>query len=161
MMLTISASRAHIEYLVLQCFITLLSFLPTPLSKTLHNTLSRLASLFALSSIFNFRSTDAMSFIESKSWGEAYLNPSQLDTIRSLVNELLEHLLPDAIALTDAWDFSDASLCSALGMRDGNVDENIMRWAKQMPINSGNLDGRWKKWVDPILKNDGKDRARL
>ncbi|KAF1351516.1 acyl-CoA oxidase [Lizonia empirigonia] len=113
MMLTISASRAHIEYLILQSFTTLLSSPPTPLSKTLHNTLSRLASLFALSNIINPRSTDAL------------------------------------------------SLCSALGMRDGNVYENIMRWAGQMPINNSNLDGRWKKWVDTILKSDGKDRARL
>lgn len=83
----------------------------------------------------------------------------QLDLIRSLVNSLLDQLLPEAIALTDAWDFSDASLCSALGMYDGNVYENIMRWVNQLPINqkawqNGGLQEGWEKWVDPILKGE-------
>jgi len=121
MMLIISASRAHIEYPVLDSFNNLITSPPAPLSAPLETALERLCSLFALSTIVNPRSADALYFIESNIWGEAYLNTSQLDTIRFLVNELLEQLLPEAIALTDAWDFSDASLCSALGMRDGNV----------------------------------------
>jgi acyl-CoA oxidase len=70
-------------------------------------------------------------------------------------------LLPEAIALTDAWDFTDASLCSALGMRDGNVYENIMRWVEQMPINKGSVEGSWGKWVDPILKCGEREKAKL
>jgi len=35
--------------------------------------------------------------------------------IRELVNGLLEELTPDAIALTDAWGFTDASLRSVCG----------------------------------------------
>lgn len=161
MMLIISASRAHIEYLVLQAFNNLITSPPAPLSASLETVLQRLCSLFALSTIVNPGSTDALYFIESNSWGEAYLNTSQLDTVRFLVNELLEQLLPEAIALTDAWDFSDASLCSALGMRDGNVYENIMRWVEQMPINKGSVEGSWKKWVDPILKGGEIAKAKL
>ena len=124
--------------------------------------LDRLCSLFALSTIINPRTIDALSFIESNSWGEAYLNSSQLDSIRFLVNELLEQLLPEAVRLTDAWDFSDASLCSALGMGDGNVYENVMRWAEQMPVNKGGVEGCWGRWVDPILRAGGEgEKARL
>jgi acyl-CoA oxidase len=161
MILIISASRAHIEYLVLESFSDLITSPPAPLSASLKSVLERLCSLFALSTIINPSSTDALQFIESNSWGEAYLNTSQLDTIRVLVNELLEQLLPEAIALTDAWDFTDASLCSALGMRDGNVYENIMRWVEQMPINKGSVEGSWGKWVDPILKCGEREKAKL
>lgn len=63
------------------------------------------------------------------------MTSEQLDTIRGHVNDLLEQLVPELTGLTDAWDFTDASLCSALGMYDGNVYENIMRWVEQMPIN--------------------------
>jgi acyl-CoA oxidase len=163
MQLLLSASRAHIEYLVLQSFASLLNSPPTPLSPTLHTALERLCSLFALSTIINPRTTDALSFIESNSWGKAYLNSFQLDSIRFLVNELLKQLLPEAVRLTDAWDSSDASLCSALGMRDGNVYENIMRWVDQMPINKGGMEGCWERWVDPLLKAGvkGRGKARL
>jgi acyl-CoA oxidase len=158
MQLLLSASRAHIEYLILQFFTSLLKSPPTPLSPTLHTALDGLCSLFALSTIINPRTTDALSFIVSNSWGEAYLNTSQLDNIRFLVNELLEQLLPEAARLTDAWDFSDASLCSALGMRDGNVYENVMRWVEQMPINKGGVEGCWRRWVDPILRAGVRER---
>lgn len=162
MQLLLSASRAHIDYLVLQSFTSLLTSPPTPLSPTLHTVLDRLCSLFALSTIINPRTTDALSFIESNSWGEAYLNSSQLDSIRFLVNELLEQLLPETVRLTDAWDFSDASLCSALGMRDGNVYENVMRWVEQMPVDKGGVERCWGRWVDPILRAGGEgEKARL
>lgn len=72
--------------------------------------------------------------------------------IRGLVNELLEKLVPEAVAFTDAWDFTDASLCSALGMWDGNVYENIMRWVEQIPINQRQVHPGWRKWVAPMLK---------
>lgn len=40
------------------------------------------------------------------------------------------------ISLTDAWNFSDASLQSALGMKDGNLYETMMAWTRQLPINA-------------------------
>ena len=52
------------------------------------------------------------------------------------INALLDAILPNAIALTDAWDFSDASLASALGCKDGNVYERLMSWTRQLPINA-------------------------
>ena len=134
---------------------------PAPLSASLKTVLERLCSLFALSTIVNPRSADALFFIESNSWGEAYLNNSQLDTIGYRGNVLLEQLLPEAIALTDAWDFSNASLCSALGMRDGNMYANIMRWVEQMPINKDSVEGSWGNCVDPILAGGERAKAKL
>ncbi|KAF2875806.1 acyl-CoA dehydrogenase/oxidase C-terminal [Massariosphaeria phaeospora] len=154
MMAIISAARAHIEYIALQAFVTQLENLPASTTPALQLALNRLCSLFALSNLINPRSVDVLSFVE-----DGHLSSPQLDMIREQVNELLDALLPDAIALTDAWDFTDASLCSALGMADGNVYENIMRWVEQLPINqkawkenSGVYEPGWTDSVDPILK---------
>jgi acyl-CoA oxidase len=149
MMLLISASRAHIEYFILKSFIDTASAFPDTTSSSLRTVLNRMRSLFALSTIINPRTVDALSFVETADKDSPYLTSMQLDTIRSLVNGLLDQLLPDAIALTDAWDFSDASLCSALGMYDGNVYENIMRWAEQLPINQ-------KAWQNGGYKQGGR-----
>lgn len=120
-MLIISASRVHIEYLVLEPFNNLIKSPLARLSAPLKTLLERLCSLFALSRIVHPGSIDAIYFIESNSWGEAYLNTSQLNVIRFLVKKLLEQLLGEDTALRNAWEFSDASLCSALGMHDENV----------------------------------------
>ncbi|KAF2443667.1 acyl-CoA oxidase [Karstenula rhodostoma CBS 690.94] len=135
MLSIITAARAHIEYIVLRAFAAHIHHLEGTISVSLMNILATLCSLFALSHIINPRTVDA------------------------LVNGLLEGLLPEAIALTDAWDFTDASLCSALGMKDGDVYGTMMRWVEQLPINQrawehneGVYRPGWEKWIDPILK---------
>jgi len=166
MMLLISASRVHTEYFILKCFSETITSLPDNTSPELRVVLKRVRSLFALSTIVNPRSVDALSFVEMPDTRAPYLSSMQLDTIRTLVNILLDELLPDVIALTDAWDFSDASLCSAIGMYDGNVYENIMGWVEQLPINrkawkNDGVQQGWKDWVDPVLKRKGGGSAKL
>lgn len=150
MMLLISTARAHAELLVLDQFITAVSAITDPL---IHRTLSALRSLFALSQITNPTSIDAITFLDDN-----YLTSKQLDDVRDLINHHLTHLLPEAIGLTDAWDFSDASLASAIGMKDGNVYERLMGWTRQLPINiKAHEDGgvhreSWEGYVKPALK---------
>jgi hypothetical protein len=109
-MLLISASRAHIEYFVTQSFVDTISSLSDSTSPALRTVLGHLNSLAALSTIISPRFVDALSFIETTGTQSPYLSSAQFDTIRSLVNDLLEQLLPEAIALTDAWEFSDATM---------------------------------------------------
>jgi acyl-CoA oxidase len=163
MMLVISASRAHIELTVLKSFTTYIASLPKTTAEILRLVLNRLTSVFALSGITSSRCADAISFLETTASQPAYLTSTQLDTIRAHVNDLLEHLLPEVVGLTDAWDFTDASLCSALGMYDGNVYENIMRWVEQMPINKtkNGVHSGWETYVDPLLKGEKGIRAKL
>lgn len=150
MMSIISAARAHIEYLVLSFFISHTHTLPYT---THQRVLTRLCSLFALTAITNPASINAISFVE-----DGHLSLIQLRDIKDCVNDLLAELVPDAVALTDAWDFTDASLCSALGMRDGNVYETLMSWTRQIPINvhanqkRGVYEKGWKEWVEPVLR---------
>jgi acyl-CoA oxidase len=86
--------------------------------------------LFALSTITNPNASNTLSFIED---GHRYL--PQLDQMRAHVNDLLAQLYPDIIALTDAWDFTDASLCSAVNAEDGNAYERLMAGTRLLSIN--------------------------
>lgn len=147
MILLISAARAHIELSVLRSFITTIPTLPD----SVRPPLAKMCSLFALSHITNPTTVDALTFIE-----DGHLSTTQLDTTRHLVDALLSDLLPDAIGLTDAWDFTDAGLASAIGMKDGDAYECLMSWTRQLPINvraraNGGVDPGWESSVKPAL----------
>ncbi len=148
-MLLMSAARAHIEYLVLRDFIKATAEVK---DSAIHRVLNKLRSVFALSTITNPQSADAISFVE-----DGFLSIDQLDAIRDAMNGLLDSLLPDAIGLTDAWDFTDAGLGSAIGMKDGNAYETLMRWTEQLPINvMARADGgrhveAWERYIRPAL----------
>ena len=66
--------------------------------------------------------------------------------------------MPDVIALGDAWGFSDASLGSALGCRDGDVYERLMGWTRQLPMNvkareeGGVQRSGFEKVIGPMLR---------
>ncbi|TVY32576.1 Peroxisomal acyl-coenzyme A oxidase, partial [Lachnellula occidentalis] len=117
------AARAHIELYILHAFIAQIASSPAALQPVLTN-------LLLLSHLHT-----ASSLLSATSSSFSFLTPAQLSSMRSLTNKLLEQLLPDAVALTDAWNFSDASLSSALGCRDGDVHRRIMVWTRQLPIN--------------------------
>lgn len=128
MMEHIAAARAHMELFVLEYFLEQIALLGDD-AATL-NVLQYLLTLYALSTISPPTSQVGSGFVE-----DGHITFSQLEDIRALINKLHETLLPDAIALTDSWGFSDASLQSALGMKDGNVYETLLGWARQTPLN--------------------------
>lgn len=119
----ISATRAHCDVHIITSFMTQLSGIK---AGPVRDVLSRLLSLFALTSIVSPSANNAISFIE-----DGYLSNAQLNTMRDLIERLLDELMPDAIALTDAWNFTDASLASAIGCKDGDAYERIMCWTRQ------------------------------
>lgn len=164
MMPIISAGRAFIEYLVLQYYKDKIDAISTA-EPNLLPVLTRLYSLFALTTIINPTSQfTSASFTE-----DGTLSLSQIHEMGAQIDEILTALLPDVISLTDAWDFTDASLCSALGCKDGNVYERLMSWTRQIPINSavkesnGILSSMWNgpDGMEGVLKRDIKGRARL
>ena len=46
---------------------------------------------------------------------------------------------PDAIAITDAFDFGDYTLNSSLGRYDGDMYRDMYRRAQQEPLNSNEV----------------------
>lgn len=147
----IAAARAHIEVFVLESFMKHIALLRDDVATL--NVLRSLCSLFALSTISSPLSQGACGFVE-----DGHITFTQLETIRAHVNALHETLLPDAIALTDSWGFSDASLRSALGVRSGNVYETLLDWARQSPLNveaaktEGVFKQGWENFVKPIIR---------
>ncbi|KAH8651251.1 acyl-CoA dehydrogenase/oxidase C-terminal [Xylariales sp. PMI_506] len=142
MMLLISTARAHVEYLALEKFIAATETISDP---TIRRTLGNLCSLFALSAITSPMSLGSLEFVE-----DGFLSSVQLKEIRQLVNRLLQDLKPEICGLTDAWDFTDAGLCSAIGAKDGNVYERLMSWTRQLPINkpTAEQDTIREEWKD-------------
>ncbi|KAI8290479.1 Peroxisomal acyl-coenzyme A oxidase 1 [Colletotrichum sp. SAR11_57] len=104
-------------------------------------------------------SADALTFVE-----DGFLSEEQLDEIRHTLGRLLDELLPDAIGLTDAWDFTDAGLGSAIGRKDGEAHETLMSWTRQLPINKmvkkngGVHPEAWRKYIRPALKGVEEDK---
>ncbi|CAN0239327.1 unnamed protein product, partial [Phaeothamnion confervicola] len=61
------------------------------------------------------------------------------------VVELLREVRSDAVALVDAWDFSDGQLQSALGRRDGEVYAALKAEAARNPLNAQETVARFEK----------------
>lgn len=140
------AARAHIELFVLGAFIAHTT--PTNPSPVLP-VLQSLRSLFALTAIENPASLGAIHFLE-----DGYISHSQVETGRGLVDEVLGKLIPEVVALGDAWGFSDASL----GCWDGDVYGRVMGWTRQLPLNvkvrgeGGVYRKGWEGVVGSMLK---------
>ncbi|KAJ6533766.1 acyl-CoA dehydrogenase/oxidase C-terminal [Mycena vulgaris] len=129
MLSLIAAAHAHMEYFVLYTFVLRVPGISIE-SLEIGRVLLHLSSIFACGAIaYPSPATAALGFIM-----DGHLAHSQLSDVRALVAELLEELVPDAVALSDAWVFSDASLQSALGRADGDVYYKAMlRWTRQLP----------------------------
>lgn len=158
MMEIIAAARAYMDAVVLREFVKQVESTSAD-NSAVYAALSKLRALFALTTITHPQSYDAISFTECQ-----YLDDTQMTDVRNCINDLLDELLPDAIALTDAWDFTDASLCSAIGQYDGNVYETLMAWTRQMPMNQEmDNDGStckyaWERWIKPALSSGPLER---
>lgn len=146
----VRAGRAHIELYVLESFTSAVDSCLDPAAR---QALTHLRNLFALTAIENPLLSGAMQFVE-----DGYVNVEQLAIVRDIVDDLLAALLPEIIALGDAWNFTDASLGSAIGMYDGNVYERIMAWTKQLPLNvqarkDESMHRRgYEGFIEPLLK---------
>lgn len=150
--LLMSMARAHIECMVLEAFVKAVKGV-TESESAEKLALSRLCSLFALSAIADMQAPCSSQFVE-----DGFLSEPQVDEIRDQMNSLLESLVPDAVGLTDAWDFTDAGLGSAIGRKCGDVYETVMAWTRQLPINVADRAGEgvgrqaWEDFIEPATK---------
>lgn len=121
-------SRAHAMYLVLH---NVCVFLNEEAHLTLGSAevavLKDLAILFALW----WMEKDLGDFLE-----DGYLSGEQSSWVRKLVLTMMSKIRPEAVALVDAWDYSDFRLKSALGRFDGIVYPAIMESTSKDPLNA-------------------------
>jgi len=81
------------------------------------------------------------------------LTADALEEIFDRVCALLLEIRPDAVALCDAFGYTDYSLGSTLGRYDGNVYEAIYNEAKLSPLNKSTVMVGWDE-LKPILDLD-------
>lgn len=91
------------------------------------------------------------------------LNSVQLRLILRRINELLDEIRPDAVAISDGFGWLDHHLKSTIGRYDGNVYEAIYAAAKRNPLNVKRMVG-WEKLgpqmdLDFIRKEMQKQRT--
>ncbi|KAM4692043.1 peroxisomal acyl-coenzyme A oxidase 1 isoform 2-T2 [Rhinophrynus dorsalis] len=134
----VRASEAHCHYVVVRLFTEKVSEI---LDLAAHRILSSLCLLYALYGI----SRNTGDFIQA-----GLLSASQVEQMQQRVKDLLAVIRPNAVALVDAFDYTDTQLCSVLGRYDGNVYENMFEWAKKSPLNKTQVHESFHKYLKPL-----------
>ncbi|XP_073251487.1 peroxisomal acyl-coenzyme A oxidase 1-like [Porites lutea] len=114
------------------------------ISQNLRTVLKSLADLFVLHGI----TENSGSFIEP-----GILNEKQLQTVRQQVYSLINQLRPEAVALVDAFDYSDFVLNSPLGRYDGNVYEALFKYAQKAALNDRQVQPAYYKYLRPLMQS--------
>ncbi|XP_068413931.1 peroxisomal acyl-coenzyme A oxidase 2 [Eschrichtius robustus] len=136
----LQAAKAHLYYVTVKIFTEALEKLEN--QPAIQQVLKRLCDLYALHGIM----TNTGDFLH-----DGFLSGAQIDMARKAYLDLLLLIRKDAILLTDAFDFSDQCLNSALGCYDGNVYERLFQWAQKSPTNTqGNP--AYEKYIRPLLQ---------
>ena len=115
-----TTASCHVRYFLIQKFSAVADAASDVPSKLV---LRRLVSLFGLSDI-----------LEGEQW-LGLITAEEAALAEESVYALCEALRPDIIALTDAFDFPDRVLNSALGRADGNVYESLLEEARKSSLN--------------------------
>uniref|UniRef100_H0WPK4 Acyl-coenzyme A oxidase n=2 Tax=Otolemur garnettii TaxID=30611 RepID=H0WPK4_OTOGA len=137
----LQAAKAHCYYISVKSFREALQKLEN--EPAIHQVLKRLCDLHALHGIL----TNSGDFLH-----DGFMSGAQVDMARKAYLDLLPLIRKDAILLTDAFDFTDQSLNSALGCYDGNVYERLFQWAQTSPTNTqGNP--AYEKYIRPLLQS--------
>ena len=67
------------------------------------------------------------------------MSSSQLDFLREKLLQLYALMRGDAVGLVDSFDFRDIHLGSVLGRYDGNVYEELFKWAQNSTLNKSQV----------------------
>ena len=62
------------------------------------------------------------------------MTPSDMKYCFKAKEELLKQLRPEALALVQAFEYDDNTLCSAIGRSDGKAYETLLDWAKNKNV---------------------------
>jgi len=66
------------------------------------------------------------------------------------INQLLEQIRPDAVALTDGFGMADSHLKSSIGRYDGNVYEAVYAEARRSPLNQSPKMQGWDRFAEVL-----------
>jgi len=71
--------------------------------------------------------------------------------VHAAVRSLLQRVRPNAVALADAWAFTDYELNSALGRHDGDCYAALLRAAQASPLNASDVGPAWDTVLRPAV----------
>ncbi|XP_074268985.1 peroxisomal acyl-coenzyme A oxidase 1 isoform X1 [Silene latifolia] len=80
------------------------------------------------------------------------ITPKQASLANDLLRSLFSQVRPNAIALVDAFNYTDHFLGSALGRYDGNVYPKLYEGAWKDPLNQTQVLDGYHEYVRPMLK---------
>ncbi|XP_036594353.1 peroxisomal acyl-coenzyme A oxidase 2 isoform X2 [Trichosurus vulpecula] len=140
--LLVQAAKAHCYHFTVKTFVDSLRKLEN--EPEIYHVIKRLCDLYALHGLLS----NLGDFLH-----DGYMSGAQADLATATYLDLLSLIRKDAVLLTDAFDFSDESLNSALGCYDGNAYERLFEWAQLSPTNTeGNP--AYEKYLRPFLKSN-------
>ncbi|XP_005182226.3 probable peroxisomal acyl-coenzyme A oxidase 1 [Musca domestica] len=87
------------------------------------------------------------------------ITEDEISALQRRLEEVLKELRPDAVAITDAFDFNDKILSSALGCYDGNVYERLFEAALKHPLNRKSVPDFFEAHLKPFMKENA-DNAK-
>ncbi|CAO2637669.1 Peroxisomal acyl-coenzyme A oxidase 2 [Lemmus lemmus] len=137
----LQAAKAHCYYISVRNFKEAVEKLDN--EPAIQRVLQRLCDLYALHGIL----TNSGDFLH-----DGFLSGAQVDMARTAFLDLLPLIRKDAISLTDAFDFTDNCLNSALGCYDGHVYERLFEWAQKTPANNQE-NPAYEKYIRPLLQS--------
>ncbi|KAJ8436310.1 hypothetical protein Cgig2_005234 [Carnegiea gigantea] len=80
------------------------------------------------------------------------ISPTQASLANDLLRSLFSQVRPNAIALVDAFNYTDHFLASALGRYDGNVYPKLYEEAWKDPLNESVVPDGYHEYIRPMLK---------
>ncbi|ODV92854.1 hypothetical protein CANCADRAFT_23240 [Tortispora caseinolytica NRRL Y-17796] len=111
------AAKAHATRFIVNAFYQRLQSAPADIKPVLER-------LFRLYGLFQLEQDNGL-LIQT-----GFFNSEQIDKVRDAVDAVCAEIRPDAIALTDAFNFSDYVINSSLGGREGRVYEDYFTKVK-------------------------------
>lgn len=104
--------------------------------------LHQVATLFATSTI----ESSIGDFLE-----DGYMSGAQASSVRQRQRALLMELRPNAVALVDAFGFTDYELNSCIGRADGDIYKALYEAARASPLNDTEEGPAWESVLRPVM----------
>ncbi|CAF2122818.1 putative peroxisomal acyl-coenzyme A oxidase 1.2 [Brassica rapa] len=137
----VEAGIAHCQLIVVSKFIAKLE--GDIKGKGVKNQLKNLCYIYALHLIHkhlgDFLSTNT-------------ITPEQASLANNQLRSLYSQLRPNAVALVDAFDYTDHYLGSVLGRYDGNVYPKLFEEALKDPLNDSVVPDGYHEYIRPFIK---------
>ena len=138
------AARAHVFYNVSICFIEAVEKAKSE-EPSLYPILKKLCDLFVLDKL----SDEIATLSECR-----FVNSAQIKLLRETVSELCVEIRPEAVALVDAFNYSDAVLGSFIGRADGDVYDKYLRKVMYNVVESKRITPYYNSEIKPFLQGE-------